>query len=186
MNSRVSSLRVTDRFALHISRLGFAGLSPKAPGTAGSALAVALAPWFFLPLPSFLRLALLVVLYIVGSWAAGRAEELLGGKDPSCVVVDELVGQWITLFPLCSPVFSPRMPAVFPGPALGPAQVPLIPLAAGFILFRVFDITKPGPVKKSENWLKGGQGIMIDDVLAGVSALAALCGVCLLWRWVAA
>ena len=186
MTSRVSSLRVIDRFALHISRLVFAGLSPRAPGTAGSALAVALAPWFFLPLPSSLRLMLLVVLYAIGSWAAGRAEELLGGKDPSCVVVDELVGQWITLFPLCSPLFSPLMPAVFPGPALGSAEAPLIPLVAGFILFRVFDITKPGIVKKSENWLKGGQGIMIDDVLAGMLALGALCGFCLLWRWGAA
>ena len=186
MNSRVSSLRVTDRLALHISRLVFAGLSPRAPGTAGSALAVVLAPWFFLPLPSSSRLVLLVILYAVGSWAAGRAEELLGGKDPSCVVVDELVGQWIALFPLCSPVFSSLMPAVFPGPALGPVDTPLIPLVAGFILFRVFDITKPGAVKKSENWLKGGQCIMIDDVLAGVLALAALCGFCLLWRWVAA
>lgn len=126
------------------------------------------------------RMVLLVILYAVGSWAAGRTERLLGSKDPSCVVVDELVGQWIALFPLCAPAFSSIMP-VFPGPALGPAHVPLIPLAAGFVLFRVFDISKPGAVRKSESWLKGGQGIMIDDVLAGVMALAALCGFCLLW-----
>lgn len=185
-NSHFPSGGVADRFALHLSRLAVAGLSPKAPGTAGSALAAALAPWLFLPLSPVARLALLAVLYVVGSWAAGRAEVLLGEEDPSCVVVDELVGQWITLLPLGMPGFSPLMPAAFPGPVLGPAGAPLIPLVAGFALFRVFDISKPGLVKKSENWLKGGQGVMIDDVLAGVLALAALCGFCLLWRWAAA
>lgn len=186
MNSRVCPRSVVDCFALHISRLLFAGLSPRAPGTAGSALAAALAPWFFLPLQASARVVLLVLLYALGSWAAGRAERLIGSKDPSCVVVDELVGQWIALFPLCSPLFSPLVPALFPGPAVGPADAPLILLAAGFILFRLFDITKPGVVKKSENWLKGGQGIMIDDVLAGILALAALCAFCLLWGLVAA
>lgn len=179
-SSRLFSPGAADSAALHVSRLVFAGLSPRAPGTAGSALAAALAPWLFLPLQPSVRMVLLVILYAVGSWAAGRTERLLGSKDPSCVVVDELVGQWIALFPLCAPAFSSIMP-VFPGPALGPTHVPLIPLAAGFVLFRVFDISKPGAVRKSESWLKGGQGIMIDDVLAGVMALAALCGFCLLW-----
>lgn len=101
------------------------------------------------------------------------------------MVIDELVGQWIALFPLGLSVFSPLMPH-FPGPTLGPASIPLIPLLAGLFLFRVFDISKPGFIHMSESWLKGGQGVMIDDVLAGIMALAALCGFCALWRWAAA
>lgn len=176
---------VADCVALHFSRLLIAGLSPTAPGTVGSILATALAPWLFLPLSPTARLILLLALYAAGSWAAGRTELLLGGKDPSCVVIDELVGQWIALFPLGLSVFSPLMPH-FPGPTLGPASVPLIPLLAGLFLFRVFDISKPGFIRMSESWLKGGQGVMIDDVLAGIMALAALCGFCALWRWAAA
>lgn len=84
-----------------------------------------------------------------------------------------------TVSVVCARVFLNHARFSRPGPR--PAHVPLIPLAAGFVLFRVFDISKPGAVRKSESWLKGGQGIMIDDVLAGVMALAALCGFCLLW-----
>ena len=73
-------------------RLGIAGLSPRAPGTAGSALAALLAPLIFLPLPLWGRLLFLTVIVVTGGLAATRAEILLGRTDPGEVVIDELAG----------------------------------------------------------------------------------------------
>lgn len=113
-------------------RLGIAGLSPKAPGTAGSALAALLAPLLFLPLPLWGRLLFLAVIVVTGGLAATRAEILLGRTDPGEVVIDELVGVWIALLPLGAGQWS------WPG------------LVWAFALFRLFDIWKPWPVHASE------------------------------------
>ena len=86
-----------DKAVLHFSRLGPAGLSPRAPGTAGSFLAVLIAPFVYLPLSLPWRLAVLAVLFVVGALAASRAEVLLNRQDPGCVVIDELVGQWLSM-----------------------------------------------------------------------------------------
>ena len=129
-------------------RLGIAGLSPKAPGTAGSALAALLAPLLFLPLPLWGRLLFLAVIVVTGGLAATRAEILLGRTDPGEVVIDELVGVWIALLPLGAGQGS------WPG------------LVWAFALFRLFDIWKPWPVHASENWLPAGWGIMLDDLMA--------------------
>lgn len=167
---------LADEIVLGVARLGPAGLSPKAPGTVGSAVAVLVAPWLFLPLSPLWRLAVLAGFFVVGGLCSGRAERLLGRKDPSSVVVDELVGQWIALLPLgLMPLRD------MPGPVLGPAAAPVLLLAAGFGLFRLFDIWKPGPVDASQDWLPGGWGIMIDDVLAGGFALVALLAFMAAW-----
>ena len=144
-----------DHLALGIARLGVAGLSPKGPGTCGSFVAVLLAPWCFMPLPVYWQLAVLTLVFFVGSWAAGRAERILNEKDPGQVVVDELLGQWIAIMPL--------------GAVANPWQ-----LLAAFILFRTLDIAKPWPIKASENWLPGGYGVMLDDLVGGVGAAAIL------------
>lgn len=159
---------VTDTILLTLARLGPAGLSPKAPGTVGSAVAALAAPWLFIPLSMPWRAAVLAALFVIGGLSASRAERLLGCRDPSSVVVDELVGQWITLLPLG--LISA------PGPAAGPADAPVLLLAAGFCLFRLFDIWKPGPIYASQEWLPAGWGVMIDDVLAGAFALSVLAG----------
>ena len=148
-----------DRLALLVSGLGPLGRMPYAQGTWGSAAAVLIAPLVFFPLPIWARIVLLVAVFFVGAKAAGRTEEILGRKDPGHVVIDELVGQWITLLPFAGP---------------GPFE-----LIAGFFLFRAFDILKPPPVRASEHWLPGGYGVMIDDVLAGV--YACLCLIVLVW-----
>ncbi|WP_028578284.1 phosphatidylglycerophosphatase A family protein [Desulfomicrobium escambiense] len=145
---------LSSRLATHLATLGPAGRMPKAPGTWGSLAAAAAAPVLFLPLPLWARLAVLAVLFPVGAWCAGRTEKCLCCKDPSCVVVDELWGQWIALLPL------------------GAAE-PLW-IVPAFLLFRLFDIAKPWPVRASERWLPGGWGIMIDDGLAGLYALLVL------------
>lgn len=153
-----------DRLALEVARVSYAGRSPVAPGTVGSAVAVLAAPWLFLPLQPGWRLLVLVLLFFGGAWAAGRAALRLGRCDPGCVVIDEVLGQWVAMLPFG--VLSPWG------------------MAAAFVLFRLFDIVKPWPVGASEDWLPGGYGIMVDDVVAG--ACAALCLSVLFWLGVPA
>lgn len=143
-----------DRLALALATLGPAGRMPQAPGTWGSALALLLAWPLFLPLGIGARILVLVLVFPLGAWCASRAEVLLKTEDPSCVVIDELWGQWLAL------LFLPR------------SSWPWIILA--FLLFRLFDIAKPWPVRASEHWLPRGWGIMLDDGLAGAYALVIL------------
>lgn len=147
-------MRLIDQITLSFCRLGVAGLAPQAPGTWGTAIACLLAPYVFLPLNFGLRIALLLVLFLLGAVAASRAEKLLERKDPGEVVIDELVGVWLVLLP-------------FPNPSF-------FMVLAAFVLFRIFDIAKPWPVKASESWLPAGYGVMIDDVVAGLWALLCL------------
>ncbi len=93
-------------------------------------------------------------MFFAGAFAANRMEKVLGLKDPRCVIMDEVVGQWVTFLPFA---------------ALAPPKI-----LAGFLLFRFFDILKPWPVRSSERWLPGGFGVMIDDVLAGIYAALGL------------
>ena len=152
------SLKLSDTFALNLACLGPLGKIPKGAGTAGSALAAVVAPWLFLPFPVWARAAMVATVFLIGGLAAGRAEIILGQKDPNRINIDELMGQWLTFLPFAS---------------LGPWQ-----LALGFLLFRVFDILKPWPIRQSEHWLHGGFGIMIDDAVAGIYG-AALLGIAL-------
>lgn len=130
------------------------GRMPVAPGTWGSAGAAVLAPFVFLPLPIVGRVVVLLVLLWVGTVAASRAEKMLDCQDPGCVVIDEVLGQWLTLAPFAD---------------LGWGMI-----AAGFVLFRFFDILKPWPVKQAEQGFTGGFGVMIDDAVAGAYAALAL------------
>ena len=145
----------SDNLALAISRLAVAGLSPKGPGTCGSFVALVLAPWCFMPLAPLVQVAVLAVVFTVGSWAAGRAEVILNEKDPGQVVVDELLGQWVALMPLGG-------------------VVNIWQLRAAFVLCRTLDIAKPWPIKASENWLPGGYGVMLDDLIGGLGAAGIL------------
>lgn len=151
---------VFDRLILAFCRVEPAGLSPRAPGTFGSLAAIIMAPFVFMPWSLPVRLVILAALFLVGGLAASRAEVLLGQKDPGSVVVDEVLGQWITLLPFASLAWWE--------------------FALAFGLFRLFDIAKPWPVKASEEWLPGGFGIMIDDVFAGSYAMLIM----LLYRWI--
>ena len=143
-----------DRVILAFCRVEPAGLSPIMPGTCGSLAGMVLAPFLFMPLPLPGRLAVLAMLFLAGSIACTRAAQLLGRKDPGEVVIDEVLGQWMTY-------------ALF-------SQLSWLELVLGFVLFRVFDITKPWPVKSSEDWMPGGYGIMLDDAMAAVYAAPCL------------
>lgn len=139
------------------------GFSPFAPGTAGALLASIgwVALYFLLPFSTLLVVtALLVILFtFAGIWAANRLEPYWG-DDPSRVVVDEMVGVWIPLL-------------VVPDNAHWYWYV-----LAAFCLFRFFDIAKPLGIRRMES-LKGGVGVMMDDILAGVYSLLLLAGA----RW---
>lgn len=152
----MSASSVKDALILGLCRVGVAGLAPRAPGTWGAAVAALLAPIWFLPLPWSGRVLVLAGIFFVGSLAATRAEELLGCKDPSQVVIDELLGMWIALLPFTAPSISL--------------------VVAAFVFFRIFDIWKPWPVGASEYWMRDGYGVMLDDVLAGLLALGCVAG----------
>lgn len=144
---------IRDIIALTYARVAFAGLSPVMPGTCGSLVAVLLAPFIFMPLPLWGRALALLFVLVSGAAASGRAEVLLGQSDPSEVVIDEVLGQWLVLLPFAS---------------LRPWEY-----LAAFLLFRFFDILKPWPIRSLEA-LGGGLGIMIDDAAAGLYALLCL------------
>jgi phosphatidylglycerophosphatase A len=148
--------QATDYLALAIATCGV-GYLPLIPGTYGSLLSVAIF-LLFAQLVAGNSLVALVLVFIVavtfaGIWAATRTEQLTGRKDPGKVVVDEVAGQMIALLPLV--VLS--------------LQWSTRGVIVSFILFRLFDIFKPYPAGRMER-LKGGLGIMCDDLVAGAYA----------------
>ena len=131
------------------------GLIPWAPGTAGSL--AALVPWLALrELAWPLYLGVVVLAFVVGVWASAAVVAELHIDDPGFIVWDEFVGQWIALLPLLW--FS--------------RDLRWVPIA--FALFRLFDVWKPWPVSWADRRIKGGIGVMFDDVLAGMYAATML------------
>lgn len=153
-----------NRLALTLGTWFGCGYWPWGPGTAGSAGGLLLA-WVLVRYagwPTWWLLILAAVATPVGIWAAGRTAEIVQTKDPGLVVVDEVLGQWIALGAL--PVWS------WQG------------AVAAFVLFRLFDMTKPWPVRNLES-LPGGIGIVADDLGAGIYAGIALRVVLLAAGW---
>jgi phosphatidylglycerophosphatase A len=148
-----------DRVALVVATGLGTGYAPVAPGTAGSALAVVVL--WIVPFSPAGLLAFLAAVTAAGIWAAGRAEPLIGGKDPGAIVVDEVAGMTLSVA-----AFPPTLPV----------------LLAGFVLFRVFDVVKPFPAGISQR-LPGGWGVMADDLVAGLYALVVLAALRALAGW---
>ena len=139
-----------ERLAVLIATGFGVGYAPLAPGTVASLVTVV-----FLGFVPFSRVGLVVFLVgvvLVGTWAAHVAERAIGGKDPGAIVIDEVAGMTLSV------VAFPLTPEV---------------LAAGLALFRVFDVWKPPPARQSQR-LTGGVGVMIDDLIAGLYALALI------------
>ena len=151
-----------------------AGLSPVAPGTAGSALGLVLG-WSIARVissgftPSLAAgVGLLMsglAIGLVGVAASTRACRALNAKDPGCVVIDEIAGQLLASAPV--PLFA------FASPLAAWAAWLL-----SFVAFRLFDIWKPGPVRRLQD-LPEGWGVVIDDVAAGLLAAGATAAACL-------
>jgi len=130
-----------------------------------------------LALPIFCALVLLVVLAAIGVWSASRAAKHAGTEDPQFVVIDEVAGQHLALLlpliPIALPHFTAHMDFSLFAIFFALSLVNWKYLLLGFILFRVFDIWKPWPVRRLEK-LPGGWGIMADDWMAGVYAAILL------------
>ena len=144
-------MKPTDYLALSIATCGV-GYLPLAPGTFGSLVGVGIF-WLLVRAkvanPLVIIVAILAVTF-AGIWAGSRVEQVSGRKDPGKVVVDEVAGQMIALFPL----------TLFARWSTGAVIL-------SFILFRFFDIVKPYPANRLQD-LDGGMGIMLDDLVAGV------------------
>ena len=128
------------------------GLAPKAPGTIGTLAAIPL--YLLLAKLPLIGYAIVVLLsFMVGCWLCGEAAKQLGVHDFGGIVWDEFVGYWITMFA---------------------APAGWLWIALGFVLFRLFDIWKPWPIRTADKQVQGGLGIMLDDVLAGLYAWLCL------------
>ncbi|MGB1142745.1 MAG: phosphatidylglycerophosphatase A [Halioglobus sp.] len=128
------------------------GLAPRAPGTVGTMVAVALY-LLFSHLDIVLYTLLVAVAAVLGVWLCGVASRQLNVHDHPGIVWDEFVGYWITMWAL-------------------PAD--WLWILAGFVVFRVYDIAKPWPVGMLDRHVEGGLGIMLDDMIAGAMACLTL------------
>ena len=152
------TLSVIERFICLIGQGFGTGRSPWAPGTVGTLPGLVLA-WFLWNAGPALYLVIMTLVVIIAIWVSGRTADLLGVHDDPRIVIDEIAGILVTL-------------------ALVPPSVPA--LLTGFVLFRLLDISKPPPISTIDQRLRGGFGIVADDVVAGLGANLCLQ---LLFRW---
>jgi len=141
------------RQPVHLFALGFgAGLAPFAPGTAGSALAL-LPAWLMLSLPWPWRIGIVAAVIVAGVWLCGESARRLGTHDHPAIVLDEIAAMLL-------------LALLMPQRAWW--------LLPAFAFFRLFDIAKPWPIRDLDHRMKGGLGIMLDDLLAAGYAAACL------------
>ncbi|WP_343597892.1 phosphatidylglycerophosphatase A [Acinetobacter sp.] len=136
--------------------VGFgSGLTPKAPGTFGSAFALLFIPlWLSLGFSG--SVFVIIIMSLVGIWICGKTAEIIQVHDDGRIVWDEFAGQSISLLPLI--YFN---------------LIELKWILIGFALFRLFDVWKPWPIRIADQKVAGGFGIMLDDIIAGL--WAAIC-----------
>ena len=127
------------------------GFAPKAPGTAGTLLAV-LIHLILVNLPPWIHGTIIFAAFFIGIWICGRTAEYLGVHDHEGIVWDEFVGYWVMMF---------MVPSSW------------LWVSFGFVLFRILDIFKPWPISVVDRQVGGGLGIMLDDLIAGV--MGAVC-----------
>lgn len=143
--------KTKDNIILFIAQGAYSGRLPKAPGTAGTAAGVLLylalrdttLAWYTITT---------IAVTVLGTWAAGEADRILGTKDSPSIVIDEIAGYLVTMFLVPSAWWT---------------------IIVGFVLFRYFDILKPWPLKRLQH-ISGGPGVMLDDLGAGVYANVGL------------
>ncbi|NOX35311.1 MAG: phosphatidylglycerophosphatase A [Deltaproteobacteria bacterium] len=130
----------------------FVGKIPFAPGTFGTIAAIPFA-LVFLIIPQAFYGFYIVILTLAAIYSADETEKILKKQDPGCIVIDEIAGYVV---------------------ALSLVPVNIYTLAAGFFIFRFFDIAKFGPVKYFEDNFSGGAGVVLDDIMAGVLSAIVL------------
>lgn len=154
-------MRMTRRaLAVVLATWFYTGYSPVAPGTAGSLCAWGIA-WLAVSctgVPAWAFSIAALALLPLAVWSAGLAAEAFGSKDPSRIVIDEVIGLWIAIAPAAADSWSQWI--------------------AALVLFRLFDIAKPFGMRRLEGF-RGGRGIVADDLVAGACAMIGT----LLVRW---
>lgn len=163
------------RLAVLIATVGGVGYMRPAPGTWGSLVALPMA-WLIHIIGGFpLLLIGVIASFLKGLWATSVMTKGSDDHDPSEIVIDEVAGQWIALLPLSYAAWTRGLDIT----VLWPGWV------AAFVLFRLFDITKPGPIGKADR--RGdAMGVMLDDVIAGVFAAIGVMILAGLWHGVIA
>jgi phosphatidylglycerophosphatase A len=136
------------RAVMFLATGGYVGRIPIIPGTFGTLVGIPVA-FIFSTMPWTLALPANIVLIFVAVWAARGAERELGVKDPGSIVIDEICGYCVTMLGI---------------------HFSLASCIAGFFLFRMLDIIKPPPARQIDRRLKGGWGVVMDDVVAGIMA----------------
>ena len=152
MNLKLASILLKHPYGWIACGFG-SGLSPKAPGTAGSLAAIIIWYLLFSQWSIYWQLAIILAAFVIGIIVSTWTITNTSVQDPGFIVWDEFVGMWITLLWL-------------PNDWLW--------YLAAFVLFRIFDIVKPWPVSWADKNIHGGLGVMLDDALAGVYALLLL------------
>jgi phosphatidylglycerophosphatase A len=157
--SRAPDARFLVSHPAHFIALGFgSGLAPFAPGTFGTLVAIPLVWLLSLVLPPLLIAFMAVPAFFLGVWACTITGRDLGVEDHGSMVIDEVVA----FMPLCA--------LALPGAIA--TRNPLL-LAVAFVLFRIFDIAKPPPIRALERNVRGGLGVMVDDAVAAFYAYVA-------------
>lgn len=166
INSAVAfkNMNILDKLCYFLGVGLGSGLSPKAPGTAGSLLVLFFAPlWIYLGTSA--SCAVIAISAVIGIPICGRTAQLMGVHDDGRIVWDEFVGQSMVLIPM----LAVGKLTTFDG-------MTLINILIAFGLFRLFDIWKPWPIRYFDRSVHGGFGIMIDDILAGLIAALIMWG----------
>ena len=145
-------MKFGDQTVLFLSTGFFTGYMPLAPGTFGTLPALPLCYLLSLGSPVFSAVFIFVFILLAVLLAHG-GEKLLGKKDPGCIVIDEMAGMLVTMAGLPFNFFT---------------------VCAGFVLFRLLDISKPFPIRYLERKIPGGTGIVVDDIAAGIIANVTL------------
>lgn len=141
-----------EKFILFSATGAGSGRAPIVPGTFGTLAGIPVA-LLFLVIPSSMHVFFTLAVILFAIWTSDRAEQLIGQNDPGCIVIDEIAG------------FTVAMAGV---------QVSVLSVVSGFLIFRVFDIIKPFPVRFFEKNFHGGAGVVLDDVAAGLLSTIVL------------
>jgi phosphatidylglycerophosphatase A len=137
-----------ERFIVGLASAGYVGYFPWAPGTAGTVVGMVIF-LVYSPFPPWMYVLSTAALFALACWVSEKAEAILGEKDSPKIVIDEVVGYLTTM------AFLPCT---------------LTTLTGGFLFFRVLDIIKPPPAGAIDRRMKGGAGVVLDDVAAGIYA----------------
>lgn len=153
-DEEVNLKKIQPKLARLIATFFNVGYFPKAPGTAASFLTTLLWAWpIYLGVSPLVPITCGFLLFILGTWSSKHARPFFSDEDPSAIVIDEVAGQTIALAFCSANIWS---------------------LLLAFLLFRLFDIVKPGPIGWLDRNVKGAMGIMLDDIAAGFMALVLL------------